>query len=965
MKPQVHGVSIDCCHLMWFVLTFILFLATPPVCVGFSFLAPDPPTQLQATAHSTPDVLLTWYDESLTETGFTVERRAAGSPSFGTIATLPANVTFYTDDDGLVTGTTYFYRVKATAAQDSEWSNTATATIPGGTSSFCRTAISQRHNAMQPWAATGPGFYGVVWRECHEGVCQLAYSKLDGSGAVLSGPTIVVAAGDRVLGAELVWGNGNWGLLWMERMADEVALRFATVDSDGTLLTPPVRLAPSTSPRLPGNSRIRGLAWDGSGWGVAWAGWVQDGTKVCFAHLSDEGTVDDALKVVSDSAADVKEVRLVSNGIGFAVSWWDFEDAQGHFRKLAPDGTPEGPSVTFTSGWSGNSVDMGELAWNGSTYGVLWIDSRDGDFAPYLRILDADGTPQSEATRMADSAYREMFDPVLRWDGSRWVVACDESSGAAVEIALSFADAAGAKVGNDVYVSTPADGLTSDYPGLAVAGGGLLVVWHDGAGTDSLEIHAQATDLDGDPGTFPRRILTSGHAPGFYARFVSSVFLGDGFAVTWSDQRDGSGGYNPRLRLIDADGVPTGLDVPVPATPPAGSAFPSPHRPTIAFSGEVIAIVWSDIVTGEVMLSRLDLSGASLGPDTVLSDSGRYATVIWTGEHFLAAWTDTGSGYDIASAAVTAEDGSVLATNIITSTSSGGKYYVALAGDGRARGAVWADARDGNWEIYGAALDPSGARIGSEVRLTTSEDLTEYYPALAYNGSDFLAVWHAQWPSGIDSMLLDLDLTPLGGATQLAGIATVPSAAWDGSQWAVVFRQNGSDVGLRYLNPAGVPLGPSQEVFRGGEGFVDPHLLWDGTQLVLTLAAGDYFDWGISITSLPCALDNTPPTCPTGLNAGIDEGAVDLTWTQGTDDDFALDWQIITRDGQRVAAVAPPTTSWRDEPVAPGPHIYNVSSLNQGSLYPVSACVGVTVDIPLFADGFENGDTSAWSLSQR
>jgi hypothetical protein len=86
---------------------------------------PAAPSNLTATA-SKKSVTVNWVDNSNNETGFKVERSTDGV-NFSQITTTGANVTSY-KNVGLTTGTTYYYRVRATnAAGDSAYSNIASA----------------------------------------------------------------------------------------------------------------------------------------------------------------------------------------------------------------------------------------------------------------------------------------------------------------------------------------------------------------------------------------------------------------------------------------------------------------------------------------------------------------------------------------------------------------------------------------------------------------------------------------------------------------------------------------------------------------------------------------------------------------------------------------------------------------------------------------------------------------------
>lgn len=88
---------------------------------------PAAPADLVATAVSASAIDLAWTDHATDETGFKIERSAAGG-AFAQIAIAPAGVASFSDT-GLAAATAYTYRVRATnAAGDSAFSNTAGAT---------------------------------------------------------------------------------------------------------------------------------------------------------------------------------------------------------------------------------------------------------------------------------------------------------------------------------------------------------------------------------------------------------------------------------------------------------------------------------------------------------------------------------------------------------------------------------------------------------------------------------------------------------------------------------------------------------------------------------------------------------------------------------------------------------------------------------------------------------------------
>jgi len=72
------------------------------------------PTSLTATVVSSTQVNLNWTDNSRGETGYLIERKATSSGNYAQIGSVNMNVHSYTDTYNFKSGTTYYYRVRAT-----------------------------------------------------------------------------------------------------------------------------------------------------------------------------------------------------------------------------------------------------------------------------------------------------------------------------------------------------------------------------------------------------------------------------------------------------------------------------------------------------------------------------------------------------------------------------------------------------------------------------------------------------------------------------------------------------------------------------------------------------------------------------------------------------------------------------------------------------------------------------------
>ena len=82
------------------------------------------PTSATATAVSSSHIDLTWIDNSTSETGYKIERKTTSTGTYAQIDQIGANVQSYSDTNGLVPNTRYYYRVRATnGTLNSDYSN--------------------------------------------------------------------------------------------------------------------------------------------------------------------------------------------------------------------------------------------------------------------------------------------------------------------------------------------------------------------------------------------------------------------------------------------------------------------------------------------------------------------------------------------------------------------------------------------------------------------------------------------------------------------------------------------------------------------------------------------------------------------------------------------------------------------------------------------------------------------------
>jgi hypothetical protein len=156
---------------------------------------------------------------------------------------------------------------------------------------------------------------------------------------------------------------------------------------------------------------------------------------------------------------------------------------------------------------------------------------------------------------------------------------------------------------------------------------------------------------------------------------------------------------------------------------------------------------------------------------------------------------------------------------LIDTTGLHPEWYPALAFDGTNFLVVWEDLRNGA-DIYGTRVTPGGVVLDPAGIAISVAANYQVVPAVAFDGTNFLVVWQ-DWRSGSEYDIYGARLSQAGSVLDPSGIAIsiaangqyVPAVAFDGTNFLVVwqdYRSGGEHAiyGAR-VSQAGIVLDPS------------------------------------------------------------------------------------------------------------------------------------------------------------
>ncbi len=350
-------------------------------------------------------------------------------------------------------------------------------------------------------------------------------------------------------------------------------------------------------------------------------------------------------------------------------------------------------AVSGEHGGSQGLVDRG-LVWNGSGYGVAWLDNRlvqlalldgsgrkiaadvtvtSGDASGWVRCFSTSCTPRwcawSHGTLVLSASHV--------WTGDGYaVVSMEATEGSSCHEAGLF---------YEYWDLFHVDPSASSVDHLATGWTALTNRWapsaHSSLAWSGTQLGGVVDESEGAviqffrPGSFYSTPVATGSAS-------SLVWAVSEYGLAWVFELDI---YFARL---DASGNTIGSVVRV-----TDDAFVS-DRPSLVWTGSGFALAWEDGRDGdkEIYFARLDPQGNKIGSDVRVTNdvsASENASLVWAGNEFAVAWDDD---------------------------------------------------RDGNREIYFARLDAAGNEIGSDVRITSDASASQR-PSLVWTGSEYGVAW--------------------------------------------------------------------------------------------------------------------------------------------------------------------------------------------------------------------------------
>jgi len=328
-----------------------------------------------------------------------------------------------------------------------------------------------------------------------------------------------------------------------------------------------------------------------------------------------------------------------------------------------------------------------------------------------------------------------------------------------------------------------------------------------------------------------------------------------------------------------------------------------------------------------------------IGTDVRVShgeDLSTDSVMVWTGSGFGLSWQDRRDGNFGIYFAFLSADGETVVPEFRVTQAVNDAVYPSMAWTGSEFGVSWQDNRAGTYPyfipylIYFTRVSVDGDTVGPELRITFAYDESDYYPSLAWSGSEFGLGWtDAPLVGGGGYSLIFTRLSAegagIGGYTHFAWDGSIfgspwpHSLIWAGSQYATSWdTQVGNDVGcistssidFIRISEAGDRIGDQFAITSGCWNASDPSLAWTGSEFGVSWHFRDGWDWEIDFARVSADGQALGDVVTISFAPGSRmypsltwaDGGFGVAWEDDRDGVSEIYFARISADGHKVAA---------------------------------------------------------------
>ncbi len=282
--------------------------------------------------------------------------------------------------------------------------------------------------AVEPTAASSDlpnlvqtaGGFLVVWQEGSAGTAVFAHALGPDAMPVGTGVTVAATQANQARPVLARAPGGQVAVAWMDSFEGRGGVQVALIDPSSLAVTAPLRVAQGDNDGWPW------IAGDDQSLGMAWSDEPGDAYDVRFARIETGGSLSASPPISLRGAAPSSGLlpRLIRTSFGFLSAWEDMRAGDNEIQMALVD--PEGHKI---GGGLVEEPDSGDanwpnMAWTGSTAGIVYYQFRTGRPQIFMSFVDATGMRVGglHDVQVSDAASGWSRYPDVVWTGTQFGV---------------------------------------------------------------------------------------------------------------------------------------------------------------------------------------------------------------------------------------------------------------------------------------------------------------------------------------------------------------------------------------------------------------------------------------------------------------------------------------------------------------------------------------------------------------
>jgi len=451
---------------------------------------------------------------------------------------------------------------------------------------------------------------------------------------------------------------------------------------------------------------------------------------------------------------EVPFISMALNG-NFIVAWFDFRNGgKGDIfaQRYARDASPIGSNFQVND-WTEVTVQFPFVSIGidaNDNFMIAWEDERNGEVDIYAQLFTAAGNASGENFKVNDAERtgKQSLPSVIAAGNGNFVIAWMSDLNYNPDIYAQRYTNNGTALGSNFKVNDDAGMAIQGSPSLASdSNGNFLITWQDNRNGHS-DIYAQRYSHNGSAVEKNFKINDDTGSKN-QRNPVISVLDDNKFVIFWQDDREGMNAFY--AQLLTGDGTRSGKNFKI----QCDNVVPFlPFQVSIQKNGNFL-LTWADMQEAgyPIYAQRIFHDGTALGNAFIVADVPQIGFIMTSpviasdsSGRFTIVWADSRNGeYDIY-AQQFSETGIAEGNNLKINDDQGSASQLnsAVATDGNGNFIVtWKDYRNGTIDVYSQRFSHNGTALGDNFKVNNFTGSTfEFPPAVALDESgNFVITW--------------------------------------------------------------------------------------------------------------------------------------------------------------------------------------------------------------------------------